>query len=121
MFVVYFLSGDESVIDPEQSTGFDWDEGNAEKSWLRHRVSRSECEEVFFNQPLVVREDWLHSVSEDRLFALGKTGAGRRLFVVFTLRGDRVRIISARDMTPREKRTYHHAENKESEADSPIR
>ena len=36
--------------------GFDWDEGNIQKNWHKHKVTPSECEEVFFNQPLVVEE-----------------------------------------------------------------
>ena len=38
-------------------TEFDWDGGNSEKNWLRHRVTQSECEQVFFNRPLVTTED----------------------------------------------------------------
>ena len=86
-------------------TGFEWDEGNATKSWKRHRVGRSECEEVFFLEPLVV-EDEAHSQKESRFYALGKTSAGRPLFVVFTVRGDWIRVISARPMSQRERRVY---------------
>lgn len=96
-------------------TEFDWDGGNAEKNWLRHRVSQAESEQVFFNRPLVVAEDELHSWTELRYYALGRTDAGRLLFVVYTLRGDRVRIISARDMTRREQKDYDHARAQELE------
>jgi len=78
---------------------FDWDEGNAGKIWLRHRVSAAECEQTFFNRPLVVALDDLHSQDEVRYAALGRTDAHRLLFVVYTLRGERLRIVSARDMT----------------------
>jgi hypothetical protein len=105
----------------QDSTGFEWDEGNADKNWVRHRVSQSECEQVFFNQPLIVAEDWEHSLEEDRFYALGRADADRRLFVVFTLRGEWIRIISARDMMPQERREYEHARAKEFEADSEIR
>src|SRR5437867_749903 len=91
-------------------TGFLWDIGNSEKNWFKHRVTRVECEQVFFNQPLVVGEDERHSQDEPRSYALGQTDAGRRLFVVFTIRGDLVRVISARAMTERERRVYGHAE-----------
>jgi uncharacterized protein len=96
---------------------FEWDAGNADKNWTRHRVSQIECEQVFFNQPLVVREDELHSLGEHRQFALGSTDAGRLLFVVYTLRGERVRIISARDMTARERKDYEHVRAQEQETD----
>ena len=80
-------------------TGFQWDEGNAAKTWDRHDVSQAECEQVFFNCPLIVRRDRRHSQFESRYYALGRTDADRLLFVVFTVRADLVRVISARDMT----------------------
>ncbi len=86
--------------------GFQWDKGNADKNWERHRVSRSEAEEVFFNQPLIVAEDDLHSTAEDRYFALGRTNRGRLLFTVFVIRARRIRVISTRDMTKREREVY---------------
>ena len=86
--------------------GFDWDEGNLEKNWLKHKVAPHECEQVFFNQPLLVEGDTKHSRSEQRFYALGQTDAGRRLFLSFTVRSGLVRIISARDMSRRERRIY---------------
>jgi hypothetical protein len=87
-------------------TGFDWDGGNLLKNWERHGVSASECEQAFFNQPLLVAADAAHSATESRYYALGKTDANRLLFLVFTVRGDRVRVISAREMSRRERRVY---------------
>ena len=87
--------------------GFDWDEANLNKNWEKHGVRPSECEQVFFNLPLVVAEDLTHSVVERRYFSLGQTDAGRKLFIVFTIRKRLIRIISARDMSPKERRTYH--------------
>jgi uncharacterized DUF497 family protein len=103
-----------------EATEFDWDEGNAEKNWVRHKVSRSECEQVFFNRPLVVAEDALHSATEVRHLCLGQTDSGRMLFLVYTLRDERVRVISARDMTRREKKEYEYARTQEFEADPEI-
>lgn len=87
-------------------TGFQWDAGNVDKNWNKHQVSTGECEEVFFNQPLVVVEDAAHSQHEARFYALGHTDGGRMLFVVFTLRGELIRVISARDMSRRERKAY---------------
>lgn len=87
-------------------SGFQWDAGNADKNWNKHQVSTAECEEIFFNQPLVVAEDPSHSQDEARLYALGHTDGGRMLFVVFTLRGDLIRVISARNMSRRERKAY---------------
>jgi uncharacterized DUF497 family protein len=93
-----------------EATGFQWDEGNAEKNWIRHRVSRVECEELFFNTPLIVAPDVPHSAIEPRFYALGQTDRGRRLFAVFTLRGALIRVISVRDMNKREAKEYERAQ-----------
>ncbi len=86
--------------------GFEWDEGNIKKNWEKHRVSHVECEEIFFNDPIIVKKDASHSIGEDRYFVLGRTDTGRLLFIVFTVRGAKIRIISARDMNRRERRVY---------------
>jgi uncharacterized protein len=91
------------------ATGFQWDEGNAEKNWELHQVSQAECEELFFNRPLLVASDETHSQGEPRYAALGQTSSGRRLAVIFTVRGTLVRVISARDMSRRERRIYEQA------------
>ncbi len=90
-----------------ECSGFQWDEGNAEKNWIRHRVSLEECDQVFLNRPLVVSDDPRHSQVEQRYFALGQTDTGRGLLVVFTIRADLIRVISARDMSRAERRTVH--------------
>ncbi len=92
----------------EKATGFDWDEGNAEKNWVSHRVSPSECEQIFFNLPMIVSEDVKHSQSESRYYALGQTNTGRGLFLVFTIRRDLIRVISARDMNKKERKAYQN-------------
>ena len=95
--------------DLDQCTGFQWDAGNAEKNWELHRVSKAECEQVFFNRPLRVAPDQKHFQQEPRWAALGQTNAGRLLSVVFTVRGTLVRVISARDMSRNERRLYEQA------------
>lgn len=86
--------------------GFEWDKGNILKSWERHKVTASECEQIFFNKPLIAAEDVKHSQKEPRYFALGHTDAVRHLFIVFTLRTNLIRVISARDMNRKERRVY---------------
>lgn len=88
--------------------GFEWDAGNREKN-LKHGVHASECEQVFFNAPLVILDDPKHSVAEDRYAAFGQTDQGRRLVVVYTQRGNLLRVISARDMNRKEREYYEHA------------
>jgi uncharacterized DUF497 family protein len=88
---------------------FEWDSGNRGKNWKRHAVGDIECEEVFSHRPLLVADDPRHSELEARYFALGSTRTGRRLFVAFTVRQGRIRIISARDMSRRERQSYEEA------------
>ena len=96
------------MIDFTRIVGFDWDSGNDAKSAAKHGVSAAESEEIFFNQPLLVVGDPAHSRDEARLHALGVTHAGRRLQITFTLRADGtlIRVISAHDMSDRERRRY---------------
>jgi hypothetical protein len=86
--------------------GFDWDDGNVTKNWETHAVSEAECEQVFFNRPLIARRDTGHSEIEARFYVLGRTDSARLLFVAFTIRHEKVRVISARDMTRAEKLRY---------------
>ena len=86
--------------------GFDWDEGNRGKNWRLHGVSDAECEQLFFNQPLFTLPDEAHADGEARHLALGRTDRGRRLAVIFTSRQNRLRVISAREMTKRERTLY---------------
>jgi uncharacterized protein len=91
----------------DKCTGFEWDDGNFLKNWLLHRMTQGECEQVFFNEPLIVFDDIKHSQKEKRWFLLGKTDADRFLFIVFTVRKNLIRIISARDMSKKERRIYN--------------
>ena len=89
-----------------QFEGFDWDEGNVGKNWESHRVTQQEAEQVFFNRPLIVADDVKHSEAERRYYVLGQTDEDRALFVAFTVREERIRVISARDMSRRERKVY---------------
>ena len=96
------------MIDWKNVRGFDWDEGNARKNETKHSVSQSEAEQVFFNEPLIIREDTKHSIRESRFHALGRTNESRLLHLTFTLRqdGTQIRIISARNMSRKERTFY---------------
>ena len=86
--------------------GFQWDEGNSLKNWNLHQVLDIECEEVFFNIPLITSDDRGHSAGEKRYYCLGRTDANRWLFISFTIRNNLIRVISARDMNRKETRKY---------------
>ena len=90
----------------DECAGFEWDEANAQKNWERHRVAPEEAEDVFFNEPLIVRSDIRHSQREKRYYALGQTSLGRYLFVAFTIRRKLIRVISVREMNRREQEVY---------------
>ena len=92
-------------------TGFQWDVGNSEKNWLAHDVTQAETEQVFFNRPVLVMPDVQHSQVEARYYVLGRSNAGRRLTIVFTIRATLVRPIMARNMSRRERRLYAEEEN----------
>jgi len=94
------------MISLENITGFDWDAGNERKNQAKHGVSKYEAEQVFFNAPLLLLDDEKHSESEQRFHALGKTDEARLLHVTFTIRKNKVRVISARDMHRKEKKVY---------------
>ena len=94
----------------EQFIGFQWDEGNIDKNLLKHQVHNWECEQIFFNEPLIILDDPKHSLSEKRWAALGQTDAGRLLTIIFTKRDKLLRVISARDMNRKEKKFYEKSD-----------
>jgi len=94
------------MIDVLMLEGFEWDEGNRTKNWERHQVTTTECEEIFFNVPLLLQEDIKHSQQEPRYYVLGKTNAGRLLFAAFAVRELKIRVISARPMSQKERQIY---------------
>ena len=94
------------MFDFDSIVGFDWDEGNRQKNWEKHQVDFRECEEVFFNQPLLIYEDTKHSSQEKRFYVLGRNDIGRPLFLVFTIRNNKIRVISARDQSKNERKIY---------------
>ncbi|MEJ2627668.1 MAG: BrnT family toxin [bacterium] len=89
-----------------ECTGFEWDNYNISKNWEKHRVSPVESEQTFFNNPLFVADDIKHSKSEIRYYALGKTDRNRKLFISFTIRNNKIRVISSRDMSKKERDNY---------------
>ena len=89
-------------FDLSKIEGFEWDKGNLEHI-KKHNVEHRECEEIFVNMPLRVKQNKKHSREEKRFEALGQTNDGRLLFIVFTIRINKFRIISARDQNRKER------------------
>lgn len=96
------------MIGWDRIAGSEWDTGNARKNAEKHGVSQAEAEQAFFNEPLLMLSDTGHSAVEPRIHALGQTDDGRLLHITFTLRreGTLIRVISARDMSRKERSHY---------------
>ena len=101
------MSDIETIL--AQTVGFDWDEHNTSKNVLGHNVSQAEAEEIFFHTPVLLFDDVKHSEREQRLLLYGSTAADRPLIATFTVRANRIRVISVRDMSRKERRVYEKA------------
>lgn len=91
---------------------FEWDQGNINKNVAKHKIKNEEAEEVFVNQPIVLLKDKKHSQVESRLMVLGRTDKKRPLSIFFTIRDNKVRIVSARPMSRKERRLYEQKSKK---------
>jgi hypothetical protein len=85
---------------------FEWDKGNKDKNWKKHHVKNEESEEAFFDEKKKILKDALHSGKETRYILLGKTKKKKILFIVFTIRNVKIRIISARNLNKKEVNLY---------------
>ncbi len=95
-----------SMISRQSAKIFAWDKGNISKNWLKHKVDTTEAEEVFFDLSKLEFGDPTHSSLETRHIVIGKTKRGRMLYIAYTLRNNRIRIISARDINSKERKLY---------------
>ena len=84
---------------------FEWDSGNQIKSFLKHGIAPEESEQVFAH-PYVIRIDETHSKTEVRFEIIGVTNSGRALYVIFTTRKEKIRIVSARQASKSERKLY---------------
>lgn len=89
----------------KDASGFEWDEGNIGKN-KKHGVEDKESEEAFLDEGKVIHKDISHSRDEERFIILGKTKKDRLLYVIFTYRKKKIRIISARDINKKEVQLY---------------
>ena len=89
----------------KDALGFEWDEGNIGKN-KKHHVDDKEAEEVFLDEGKVIFKDKLHSQVEERFIVIGKTKKERFLYICFTRRKKKIRIISARNINKKEVSIY---------------
>ncbi len=86
---------------------FDWDDGNYDKNLKTHAVSNQETEEVFFDpHKKLIGEVLNPNANEKRYLLLGHTKKERALFIVFTMRKNKVRVISARTPHKSERKLF---------------
>jgi len=95
------------VLDLNKIEGFEWDDGNRDKNWKKHKVSNSEAEQVLINDPVIIFDEGHSTTEETRYAALAETDNGRSLIVFFTVRNNLFRVISARDMNLKERKIYN--------------
>ena len=95
-----------------KSVEFNWDQANLSKRYFKHGVTPSESEEVFIDEKLIVLPDIKHSKFEERFIAIGRSLVNRSLFVVFTIRNKKIRVISARRMHKKEVKKYEKVDVK---------
>lgn len=88
------------------SEEFEWDPHKAEVNLQKHGVSLGEAATVFADPLVLDRTDPDHSQDEERSICVGRSYVDRLLVVAYAERGDRTRIISAREAQPRERRAY---------------
>ena len=103
------------MIELNDIEGFDWDEGNKQKSFLKHNISIKEAEEVFNSQPFIVLRTAF--LNEERFQLFGELKQ-RMITIIFTIRKNKIRIISARDMSKKERKFYEDKLKEEAKANT---
>lgn len=98
-----------TVIDLTKITVFEWDTGNIDKSYQKQGITPDEAEQVFVDSNVGIEKDIKHQEIEERYIAIGKTLDEKLLFVVFTMRNNVIRVISARRANQKERRLYEKA------------
>lgn len=94
------------MVDLKYITSFEWDKWNVDKSYKKHGITPNETEEVFLDEDVKIQKDLKHQEQEERYIAIGKTTENKILFVVFTIRKDKIRVVSGRIANKKEKEVY---------------
>ncbi|MBI2465509.1 BrnT family toxin [Candidatus Shapirobacteria bacterium] len=94
------------MLDLEKPYEFDWDQGNTVKNLIKHGIKCKEAEEAFLDNNNLVNDDISHSLSETRYHLIGKTLSRLTLYITFTQRKNKIRIISARTADKKERSLY---------------
>jgi uncharacterized DUF497 family protein len=84
--------------------GYEWDPEKAKANFRKHRIALADAVSVFFDNSAITIED--DNPDEERFATMGLDALGRVLVVVYTWRGDKIRLISARKATEKERKQY---------------
>lgn len=84
---------------------FEWDDGNSDKP-KKHGLTLEETEEAFLDDNKVIFGDWKHSITEQRITLLGKTKKDKLLNITYTVRKNKIRVITARPTNRKEVPLY---------------
>lgn len=95
-------------IDLSKLEGFDWDKGNLEHI-KKHNVKANDCEEGFLNKPFILSEDETHSQTEERFRVYAQTNKSKFLMMIFTIRNNKIRVITARNQNKKERKEFKEA------------
>lgn len=94
------------MVNLNKVIGFEWDKWNIDKSYEKHGISPNETEEIFLDEDVKIEKDIKHQQQEERFIAIGKTTEEKILFVIFTIRSDKIRVISGRTANKKEREVY---------------
>ena len=85
---------------------FEWDHGNIDKNYQKHKITPDVAEEAFCDQNLLTFPDPTHSQNENRFHLIGQDKSGDTLFISYTIRHKKIRIISVRIADKKERQIY---------------
>jgi len=94
------------MVDLSKILGFEWDKWNIDKSYKKHGITPNETEEIFLDIDVKIEKDIKHQQQEKRFIGIGKTTEDKILFIIFTIRSDKIRIISGRMANKKEREVY---------------
>jgi uncharacterized DUF497 family protein len=104
LFAAAALAGSTSLM-----LTFEWNAHKSGSNLAKHGVSFEEAATVFGDPVSITIPDPAHSQTETRFIILGRSHQGKLLVVIHTERGDNIRIISARHVGRRERKSYEEA------------
>ena len=85
---------------------FDWDQWNIQKNEEKHGISMLEAQSAFYDKKILIFDDIEHSLRKSRYICYARSAYNKTLMIAFTIRNKKVRIISARKASKKERNVY---------------